>query len=456
MTKNSFHFVKYMFVFGMIAVYFLVVHCIMEQSGVLSGVFSVKMPAGRCNLVLSSVYCCIYILLLHSFEAVAVGHRRILDLSYGHFITSCCMNIGFSIFLWSMGSVGIGYVAKVFFGIVFFQCICGLLLILFLHRIYERHHFVKEALFIYGDRDNLNEYRRMKSTITRYFKVSQELSFKAGREQVLQAVNRADILFLGDIPTQLRNEVIKFCMQSQKECYCVPKISDVYIQNAAVRQLNDKLLLQFPNIGICGYAWLVKRVMDIVVSAVLLILAVPFMGIILIGIKLEDGGSILYRQERVTEGNRTFWMLKFRSMKENAEKDGMTLAKKEDSRVTRVGRVIRNLHMDELPQLINVIKGDMSLVGPRPERKEFIQEYEKIIPEFSERLKVKGGLTGYAQVYGKYNTEPEDKIKYDLYYIYNYSVWLDVKILLLTVRILFQPENTQGVEQGQTSAIKKK
>ncbi len=452
MKKNSFHFVKYMLVLGMTAVYFFVVHCIMGQSGVFSG----KMPARRCSLVLSSVYCCMYILLLHRFEALAIGHRRMLDLSYGHFITSCCMNLGFSIFLWSLAPVKAGYAVKVFFGMVSFQCVCGLLLILFLHRMYEGNHFVKEALFVYGDRDNLNEYRRMKSTITRYFKVSQELNFKAGREQILQAVKRADILFLGDIPTQLRNEVIKFCMQSEKECYCVPKISDVYIQNAVVRQLNDKLLLQFPDIGIRGYARLVKRLMDLVVSVLLLLAAAPFMGLILIGIKLEDGGSILYRQERITEGNRTFWMLKFRSMKENAEKDGMTLAKKEDSRVTRVGKVIRNLHMDELPQLINVIKGDMSLVGPRPERKEFIQEYEKIIPEFAERLKVKGGLTGYAQVYGKYNTEPEDKIKYDLYYIYNYSVWLDIKILLLTVRILFQPENTQGVEQGQTSAVKKK
>ena len=121
-----------------------------------------------------------------------------------------------------------------------------------------------------------------------------------------------------------------------------------------------------------------------------------------------------------------------------------------------MGRVIRNLHFDELPQLVNVLRGEMSLVGPRPERREFIDEYAQRIPEFPERLKVKGGLTGYAQVYGRYNTEPEDKIKYDLYYIYNYSLWLDIKLLILTVRILFQKENTEGVEEGQISAIKER
>ena len=131
------------------------------------------------------------------------------------------------------------------------------------------------------------------------------------------------------------------------------------------------------------------------------------------------------------------------------------MASREDPRITPVGRIIRNIHFDELPQLINVLKGDMSLVGPRPERKEFIEEYSARIPEFAERLKVKGGLTGYAQVYGKYNTSPEDKIKMDLYYIYNYSLWMDIKILILTVRILFQKENTEGVDKEQINALKK-
>ena len=143
------------------------------------------------------------------------------------------------------------------------------------------------------------------------------------------------------------------------------------------------------------------------------------MGIISLCIKLEDGGPVFYRQERVTRYGKSFSMLKFRSMVTDAEKDGPQLASRNDSRITRTGKILRNLHLDELPQLFNVLSGEMSMVGPRPERQEFIETYSKIIPEFRERLRVKGGLTGYAQIYGKYSTGPEDKIKYDLIYIYN-------------------------------------
>ena len=148
-------------------------------------------------------------------------------------------------------------------------------------------------------------------------------------------------------------------------------------------------------------------------------------------------------------------MVKFRSMREGAEADGARLASKHDDRITKIGKKLRNTHMDELPQLLNVLRGEMSLVGPRPERQDFADYYGAHIPEFSDRLKVKAGLTGYAQIYGKYNTAAEDKIKYDLYYIYNHSIKLDIKILILTVRILFQKENTAGIPDGEIYAIRK-
>lgn len=178
--------------------------------------------------------------------------------------------------------------------------------------------------------------------------------------------------------------------------------------------------------------------------------------VIALSIKLEDGGPVIFAQERVTLGGKPFTMYKFRSMRVDAERDGAQLARKGDSRVTKTGKIIRDLHFDELPQLVNVLRGEMSMVGPRPERREFIGEYTKVIPEFAERLKVKAGLTGYAQVYGKYNTGPEDKVKYDLYYIYHYSFFLDLKLLALTVRILFQKENTEGIDADQISAARKK
>ena len=201
---------------------------------------------------------------------------------------------------------------------------------------------------------------------------------------------------------------------------------------------------------------IVKRFMDLVISSLMLLLASPLMLLIALGIKVQDGGPVIYKQKRLTKDGKEFEIYKFRSMRMDSERSGARLAQKGDRRVTPVGKVIRNLHFDELPQLFNILKGDMSLVGPRPERPEIARQYQKKVTEFDFRLKVKAGLTGYAQVYGKYNTTPEDKLKLDLFYIEHYSVWMDVKLLLLTFKILFQKENTEGIDNGQVTAVKGK
>ena len=198
-----------------------------------------------------------------------------------------------------------------------------------------------------------------------------------------------------------------------------------------------------------------KRLMDVIVSAAGVVIASPIMLLIAVLIKAYDGGPVFYRQPRLTLDGRVFDVLKFRSMRVDSEKEGARLAMKGDSRVTPVGKVLRNIHFDELPQLFNILKGDMSLVGPRPERPEIAAEYKKEIPEFDYRLKVKAGLTGFAQVYGKYNTTPYDKLKLELTYIENYSFLLDCKLIFLTFKILFQKENTEWVEQWQVTAATK-
>ena len=200
----------------------------------------------------------------------------------------------------------------------------------------------------------------------------------------------------------------------------------------------------------------IKRMIDIICSLILLIVASPFMLITAIAVKAYDGGPVLYKQVRCTRGEREFHILKFRSMRVDAEKDGVArLAAKNDSRITPVGKFIRKVRLDELPQLFNILKGDMSFIGPRPERPEIIAQYKEDMPEFVFRMKVKAGLAGYAQVYGKYNTTPYDKLKLDLTYIENYTVWLDIKLMLLTLKILFVPESTEGVDANQTTALKK-
>jgi lipopolysaccharide/colanic/teichoic acid biosynthesis glycosyltransferase len=164
---------------------------------------------------------------------------------------------------------------------------------------------------------------------------------------------------------------------------------------------------------------------------------------------------VFYKQTRCTIHQKEFKIIKFRSMKVDAEKDGVArLASENDDRITPIGHFIRRCRIDELPQLVNILKGEMSFVGPRPERPEIIAQYVKEMPEFVYRMKVKAGLAGYAQVYGKYNTTPYDKLKLDLTYIQNYSVWLDIKLMLLTLKILFQPDSTEGVDAGQVTALR--
>ena len=187
--------------------------------------------------------------------------------------------------------------------------------------------------------------------------------------------------------------------------------------------------------------------MDIVLSLLALILASPFMLIIAIAIKAEDKGPIFYKQKRATLNGKAFDILKFRSMIVDAEKEGVSIpATGKDPRITKVGRIIRACRVDELPQIINILKGDMSIVGPRPERLEHMEKYGAEVPEFCYRLKVKGGLTGYAQIYGKYNTSAYDKLRLDLMYIEHYSLIMDIKLILMTIRILFSKESTEGFE----------
>lgn len=208
------------------------------------------------------------------------------------------------------------------------------------------------------------------------------------------------------------------------------------------------------NMGLSAEQRFIKRAMDLVISSVAIVVFSPLMLLIALCVKVYDGGPVFYRQERLTFMGKTFMIYKFRSMCVDSEKNGARLASKHDSRITPVGKVLRNLHLDELPQLFNVFLGEMSLVGPRPERKVIMHEYQREIPEFYYRLKVKAGLTGYAQVYGKYNTTPYDKLKLDLFYIENYSLLLDIKLLFMTVKIFFQKEVSEGVDDDQKNALK--
>jgi exopolysaccharide biosynthesis polyprenyl glycosylphosphotransferase len=234
----------------------------------------------------------------------------------------------------------------------------------------------------------------------------------------------------------------------------MPRIGDVIMSGAHRHHMFHLPVLRVNRCKPHPEQKLIKRVLDVVVSCLFLLLFSPVMLITAIAIKATDGGPVFYKQDRLTLNGKVFKIIKFRSMRVDAEKDGVARLSTgdKDDRITPVGRIIRKVRIDEIPQLLNVLGGSMSLVGPRPERPEIAEQYEETLPEFRLRLQVKAGLTGYAQIYGKYNTTPYDKLQMDLMYIANPSFLEDLKILFATVKILFQPESTDGVAEGQVTA----
>ena len=261
-------------------------------------------------------------------------------------------------------------------------------------------------------------------------------------------------VFLCGISSHNRNLILKQCMERGIAVYVMPKIGDIIMSGAKQMHLFHLPFLRVSRYDPAPEYLLAKRLFDIVVSACALLLLSPVMVVVALVIRC-DGGPAFYRQCRLTRDGKRFDVLKFRSMRVDAEKDGVArLASEHDDRITPVGHFIRKVRIDELPQLINILKGDMSIVGPRPERPEIAAQYELELPEFSLRLQAKAGLTGYAQVYGKYNTTPYDKLQMDLMYIANPSFWEDLRIIFATIKILFLPESTEGVADGQENAMK--
>ncbi len=263
-------------------------------------------------------------------------------------------------------------------------------------------------------------------------------------DEICRQIDMHEAVFLCSTNENVKNKIMMYCYESKKRLYLLPEVSDIMVKNATMCQIFDSPVMLCKNRGINFEQALVKRVMDIVFSSIGLVVASPFMALIAIAIKAYDKGPVFFKQDRVTKDGKLFTLIKFRSMIVDAEKDGAKKATNDDDRITPVGKLIRMTRVDELPQLINIFKGDMSLVGPRPERIENVEEYTQMLPEFALRHKVKAGLTGYAQIYGKYNTSPKDKLTMDLIYIENYSLLMDIKLMLMTVKIMFMKESTEG------------
>jgi len=352
------------------------------------------------------------------------------------------------------------FILDMFVIMTIFQIIIAIVWTSIAQWIYRSVFPPRKLLLIHGDRDIrgiLAKFRSRKDKydIVKCIHVSEGIEL-LGKE-ILTGLDghEYDGVIIWEVATEERNGLLKHCYANSVRVYTMPKITDVILLGAEELHLFDTPILLTREYSLTLEQRFVKRLIDIVCSALLLIITSPIMLVTAIAIKLYDGGPVLYKQVRCTQNRREFEIMKFRSMRTDAEKDGVArLAQKNDSRITPIGKFIRKVRIDELPQLINILRGDMSFIGPRPERPQIIEQYMEIMPEFAYRMKVKAGLAGYAQVYGKYNTTPYDKLKLDLTYIENYSLWMDIQLMLLTLKILFWPDSTEGVESEQITALK--
>ena len=341
--------------------------------------------------------------------------------------------------------------------IVLLQLILSTVVIWVAKLVLLRHIKPEPTVLLYGGRQTLNDAKafigRLNQKYGHLFNVSVVLSDEAGDDAVSTAIERSrNVLFMGVDPAK-RARWIELCVQKKRVFYFVPEFADIVLASCSPKNLLDTPLMRYDYSYERNRNFTLKRLFDILLSLFFLILLSPLMLLLALLIHLEDGGPVFFRQERATMDGRTFDILKFRSMVVDAEKNGVVPTTAKDPRVTRIGRFMRPLRLDETPQFINVLLGDMSFVGPRPERLLHVKLYEKALPQFRYRLRVKGGLTGYAQVYGKYNTSPEDKLKLDMLYIENQSFLLDFKLIMLTIKTMFRPESTEGFDQAVSDAI---
>ncbi|MFR2465713.1 MAG: sugar transferase [Clostridia bacterium] len=388
----------------------------------------------------------IYLVLLYFFSRIyganRVGYLTKSEVMYSQILSLLIVNV---ITYFQVSLIGRGLMAVLPF-IVMTVVQVGIIAIwVFLSSyLYFSLYPPHRTLFIYGNEAGTMLEHKM-STRSDKFRIEASIHIREGLETIQNRILDYDAVIICDVKTQERNKLLKFCFDHSVRTYITPKLSDIIIRGANTMHLFDTPLLLCKNMGLTLEQRFVKRALDLILSLLILIVLSPVMAVTAVCIKVYDRGPVLFRQERCTIDGRIFKICKFRSMVTNAEEKGIAqLATEHDSRITPVGRVIRKLRIDEIPQLFNVLSGNMSLVGPRPERPEFIEMYSKKIPEFSYRLKVKGGLTGYAQILGKYNTTAYDKLKLDLMYIENYSFSLDLKLLLMTFKVIFQRESTEG------------
>lgn len=407
----------------------------------------------RGNGLIVLIFVLLYVIFGRVYGALQISFNRISELVYGQ-VLACVVSDGILyliILLLSKHLPNPGPLLLAFLA----QAVLSIIWSYLAHKWYFSTFPAKETYVVY-DRKRSIDSLIAEYGIDKKFKIGKCVNVEMCLAGKLKALEGAEVVFLCGIHSHERNIILKYCVEHEIKVYVLPRIGDVIMSGAEQAHLFHLPLFEVNLYNPTPEYRMGKRLFDILLSLVGIIITSPVMLITAIAIKAEDGGSVFYKQCRLTQGGKKFYIIKFRSMRADAESDGIARLSTGDSdpRITKVGRFIRKVRIDELPQLFNILEGSMSIVGPRPERPVIARQYEKKLPEFALRLQAKAGLTGYAQVYGKYNTTPYDKLQMDLMYLVNAGFALDLRIIFKTVQILFMKESTEGVKEEGTTAEK--
>lgn len=397
------------------------------------------------NWVVVALFFVLYILFCRIYDGFLISINRISEIVYSQALSSVISDFLLYAVICLLSKRLVNPLPL--FGALVVQVLLSGLWAYCAHRWYFSKFPAKRTAVIYDVREGLErlveEYGlEKKFKIQIAMNVQQALANK-------ELLNQMDTVFLSGIHSHDRNILLKYCVEKDINVYVIPRIGDVLMSGAQSMHMFHLPILQVGRYHPSPVYLFLKRGFDILASGIATVILSPVFLATAIAIKRYDGGPVFYKQQRLTKDGGIFEVLKFRSMRVDAEKDGVARLSTgdKDDRITPVGRFIRKVRIDELPQLLNILKGDMTICGPRPERPEIAAQYEEELPEFRLRLQAKAGLTGYAQVYGKYNTTPYDKLVMDLMYIAHPSFLQDLQIMFATVKILFMKESTEGFEE---------
>lgn len=393
------------------------------------------------DYLIAAVYGIIAIVFIKLYDGFEIGYYKTSDIIFSQSLGI----VGANIFLYLIISLILKKLAPIMpiLKLVVVDIAIVVAWTLACDYLYLKSFKPKKLLIIYAHHNATNLITKMVERPDQ-FDICEAVNINEGTKTIREKIAKYDGVIICDIHGSQRNDLLKYCYSEGKRIYLTPKISDVLIRHMQPIHLFDTPLFIYRNQDLTLEQRFFKRIFDVLFSFLSIIIFSPLMIVVSILIKAHDGGPIFYKQERFTKNGKIFKIYKFRSMIVDAERFEDKKALENDDRITPIGKTIRRFRIDELPQLFNILKGDMSLVGPRPERISNMEEYKKMLPEFEFRLRVKAGLTGYAQVYGAYNTSAYDKLRLDLFYITNYSLLTDIKIILLTIKVLFNKKSTEG------------